>query len=392
MRLPASIESNEKLRAECQKALCCHESSLFFSAIVTADDPASGVIANAANDPIRLITSIYDSAGGMLLTRLGDVTIKYLKRKESFFGKRGWLETADRNGSAIAASKTIVSARFKQLFSEILSENEEQKDFSIPELETRYQQSWGSLNEMCKLFMAEISYLSSRVDTFDSTRRNFISIIVAITALITAVIVGGINSIIIGGVNTGFNIYDHLRSDKMSTEGTAQQISDRLQRLTEIISSNGGDKTRAPHSIDVIIRPEAPVPTKPDAQRDAPPPSPTNLLEGEIKEFLELIPQIKAFMAKTSVWESRITLDIPQLQSLSRHTNKVVKLLREEVKDMGRPEVESPVFTRNDYIKLIMKLEDIEKATEAVKRAVDDKKLEVNTPKQIGIFNRATNP
>ncbi|HEY1083205.1 MAG TPA: hypothetical protein VGE29_13130, partial [Prosthecobacter sp.] len=51
-----------------------------------------------------------------------------------------------------------------------------------------------------------------------------------------------------------------------------------------------------------------------------------------------------------------------------------------------------PTITRDDFDKLIYQLQVIDRSVRDVKKAVDDKRLEVSAPRQIGIFNRATSP
>lgn len=168
------------LREELGKALCCYERALFFAGIVPNDTPYNYISIengslphnndpNKDHDPYAFITSVYADAGEMLFGRLTDVTAKYFRLQDKLNNLASIIqeivEIADRDYDSVEKSRRLLLKSNKDLISDTRSKGKSSK-LQADQLLEAYKLNWVGLNNICRLFMDEITYLCQRVDQF----------------------------------------------------------------------------------------------------------------------------------------------------------------------------------------------------------------------------------
>lgn len=157
------------LRVEYGRALACNERSLFFG---TASKPKTSLggqlgtqsTRKKSTGPFALINALYSDAGSTLLNRLEVVTEDYFVLEKEL--KNRGIIIADRGEQFIQQSRAKVSQNFRDLETETDEIAVRLASHSAKFRRLAYCQNWVGLNNMCHLFMDEISYLSSRIDDF----------------------------------------------------------------------------------------------------------------------------------------------------------------------------------------------------------------------------------
>lgn len=157
------------LRVEHGKALSLYERALFYS--LSPDSGNSHSLGKKNQKPRKsneppsaydIITNIYVSSGEIVIRRLEKVTDNYLM----VYGQADKLKLIipDRDEDAVEKSRETVFTKFSELVTFTETAAESYKNSLPRKVIPILRNNWLGLNNMCRLFMDEISFLSRRTD------------------------------------------------------------------------------------------------------------------------------------------------------------------------------------------------------------------------------------
>ncbi len=172
----ATLDKRNRLNAEYGKALNCNERALFYAEALPDGFPLkikdfglgdsikpdqtntrANVVEICAN-----INNLYSLSGLMLYIRLGTAIATYAKLADQVSNT----ERPERSKSMTLDSTNIIRSRFKALHDSI--DIDIRKSSNIVHLVNDCSSAWEGLNNMCRLFMDEITYLSVRIDDLNN--------------------------------------------------------------------------------------------------------------------------------------------------------------------------------------------------------------------------------
>jgi len=165
------------LREELGKAWSCYEKALFYASTLAVPVVAS------SDDSYSFITDLYLGAFYLLFMRLEHV-LRLYNQLRTEMQSRG-ISIPDRDERLIYHSRSAIGDNFLKITVDIRADYK--KNLPLNRVAEKFRLNWTGLNNICRLTMEEITYLSGRVDALQSYVSTRKSLGYAVTGILASV-------------------------------------------------------------------------------------------------------------------------------------------------------------------------------------------------------------
>lgn len=166
------IAHSDILHKEYGRALACYERALLFGIYLPPDPPPKINLSSEKEElkgedyvgqrKFELITLHYDNSVHILLNRMKVVRNDYFTLYNEV--KSRGIITADRNKVSFDKNRRIVVRNLNRLIKETKLFAEKESFTKLSQRSSAHSRNWDGLNNMCRLLMDEITYISNRVN------------------------------------------------------------------------------------------------------------------------------------------------------------------------------------------------------------------------------------